>query len=126
MSQHQARLSRRRPAVFPFGDLDVRSTDSGGNGFNQDRALAHIGLRKIFVPDCPGLFRFYSNRFHGVTSFLGTTYCEVPRPEGWDCFTSLNALSHSSRRMFFFKSGIGPGSLWSMLLASPGSPKTFD
>ena len=73
MSQHQTRLSRRRPAVFPFGDLDVRSTDSGGNGFHEDRALAQIGLRKIFVPDCPGLFRFYRNRFHGVTSFLGST-----------------------------------------------------
>ena len=36
MSQHQARLARRVSAVFAFGDLDVRSTDSGGNGFNQD------------------------------------------------------------------------------------------
>ena len=39
MSQHQTRLSRRRPAVFPLGDLDVRPTDSGGDRFNQDRAL---------------------------------------------------------------------------------------
>ena len=72
MSQHQTRLARRRPAVLPFSDLDVRSTDSGGNGFHEDRALAYIGLRKIFVPDCPGLFGFYRDRFHRVTSFLAS------------------------------------------------------
>ena len=70
MAQHEARLARRRPAVFPLDDLDVRSTDTDGDGFHEDRALAHIGLRKIFVPGCPGLFGFYSNRFHDVTSSL--------------------------------------------------------
>ena len=55
MSRHQPRLSRCCPVVFPFGDLHVRSTDSGGTDFNQDRALAQIGFGKIFVPDYPGL-----------------------------------------------------------------------
>ena len=50
MSQHQARLSRRRPAVFPLDDLDVRPADADGYRFDQDRALTQIGLRNIFVP----------------------------------------------------------------------------
>jgi hypothetical protein len=56
MSQHQARLSRWWPAVFAFCDLDIRTTDSGGDRFNQDRAFTLIGLRNIFVTDCSGFF----------------------------------------------------------------------
>ena len=72
MSQHQTRLSRGRPAVLALHDLDVRATNADGNGLHEDRALMHIRLWKIFVPGCPGLFGFYRNRFHGITSCLGS------------------------------------------------------
>jgi hypothetical protein len=68
MAQHQALLSRRRPTVFPRDDLDVCPTDPDGHCLHEDQALMHIRLRKILVPGCPGLFRFYRNRFYGITS----------------------------------------------------------
>ena len=50
MPQHQAGFSGRRPAVFPFDDLDVGPADADSHGFDQDRALTHVRLREIFVP----------------------------------------------------------------------------
>jgi hypothetical protein len=73
MTQHEARLSRRCPAILTLHDLDVRPTNADGDGFHEYRTLMCIGLRNIFEPYCPGLLWFYGNRFHGVISFLCST-----------------------------------------------------
>jgi len=68
MAEYQARRAWRSPAVFALDNLDVRPANADSHGFNQDRAFTHIRLWNLFVPGGPGCFRFYSNRFHHVTS----------------------------------------------------------
>src|SRR5258706_16296167 len=77
VAQHEARLARRRPAVFPLYDLDVGPADADGDGFYKYRALACVGLGDVLQPCCPRLLRLYGNRLHLVTSCCG----RVPPPE---------------------------------------------
>ena len=72
MSEHKAGRSLRRPAVFPFDDLNVGSANSDRDGFDQDRAFARIRLGKIFVAGGLGFLWFYSDGFHRSSPWVVT------------------------------------------------------
>ena len=76
MAQHEARLSRRGPAVLPLHDLDIGPADPDGDGFHEHRAVTHIRLRDLLQPCGPRLLRFYRDGFHMVPSvFFQGTFC---------------------------------------------------
>jgi hypothetical protein len=69
MTKHQALGSLGRPAVFAFDDLNVGPTDANRDRFNQDRAVALIGVGDLLVSGAVRLLWFDSDGFHWSISF---------------------------------------------------------
>src|SRR5258706_14149192 len=53
VSQHEARLARRRPAVFPLYDLDVGPADADGDAFSIYSSFACLWLGVVPIRDNP-------------------------------------------------------------------------
>ena len=74
MTEYEARLSRRSPAVLALDDLDVRPTNADGNGFHEDRTFMHIRLRNIFNRAVPGFLGSTVIAFMGKSPFYVLRY----------------------------------------------------
>jgi hypothetical protein len=64
VSEHEACLALRRPAVLSLDDFDVGPAHADRDGFHQDRPAACVRLGDVFEACGIGLVRFNGDRLH--------------------------------------------------------------
>ena len=89
VAQHEAPLAARRPTVLAFRDLGVGAADADGDGFDQHRPVARVGLRHLIQPDAARALRLHRDRFQ--TGAFSPCTCSLTR-RAW----SLSLVSFST------------------------------
>ena len=64
VTEHEARLTWRGPAVLALHNLDVGAADPDRNRFDQDRPVARVGFGDLFQARGLGLVRFDGDGLH--------------------------------------------------------------
>ena len=72
MSQHQAGLSRGRPAILAFHDLGIGPAYTHGDRFNENGAVTRIRFGDFFIAGGSGFQGFYCNCLHDLLSKVKT------------------------------------------------------
>jgi hypothetical protein len=70
VAQNKASIAGRSPAVLRFHDLRIGPANPYSNGFDEQGAIARVGLGDILQSSTSSVFGFNCDRFHLVFSPL--------------------------------------------------------